>query len=167
MAVGGESGDRCWESSACSLVQPCAKSFATVARRNRTGKHCMHTFPNLTIKHGKQRSQPNTRSPQRSLHELIASRLRKLLINHFEENSKSTPEGGLFMPQESKRLMIVFPAQLYNGTRGVFYISDRYATFSLGQFKLLTCPSSRPPFHNSRSRTIVMIQIYAYHCEAY
>ena len=55
--------------------------------------------------------------------------------------------------------MIVFPAQPYHGRRGVFNISDRYATFGFGQYQLLICSSSRPPLHNSRSRTIVMIRI--------
>jgi hypothetical protein len=45
---------------------------------------------------------PNIRTPQRSLHELITSRLRKLLIAQFEESSKSSSEGCLFTPQESK-----------------------------------------------------------------
>jgi hypothetical protein len=114
-----------------SLVQPCAKSFATVARCNHEGKQCMNTFPNATIKHGKQRLQPNTRTSQRSLYELITSRLLNLLRTHFEENSTSTPEGRLFTPQESKRWMIVFPAQPYNGRRGLFHISDRYAAFQI------------------------------------
>jgi hypothetical protein len=120
----------------------------------------MHSFPNSTIKHDKHRSPPNTRTPQHSLHELITSHLRKLLISHFEENCKSKSRRPLiYSTREEERLMIVFPAQPYNVRRGVFYISDRYVASILDHISLLICLSSRPSFHNSRSRTIVMINI--------
>ena len=118
----------CWVAASSSLaLNPSLRLPGATMK----GKQCMNTFPNATIKHGKQRLQPNTRTSQRSIHELITSRLRNLLSIHFEENSTSTPEGRLFTPQESTRWMIVFPAQPYNGRRGLFYISDRYAAFQI------------------------------------